>query len=243
MSASTPVSKRGPDWRTVLEFVTTVVMIALGAAVVWQGWGRTSGAASPAARSGVSVPSRAISIANRPTLGGDTAKVAIVEYSDFECPYCGTMARETIPTLIREYVDPGAVVLSFKHLPLPIHALAPGAAASTVCAFQQGKFWQMHDRLFTKPVRLEESHLRSAAREIGIDLASYDSCRAGQASSRIVEEDLDEAGALGVSGTPTFFIGSLERRDRVRVTDVLAGARPLSDFKRILDRLLEGASQ
>jgi protein-disulfide isomerase len=213
-------------------------MLGLAAVFVWQGWTRSS-SPQPARARDLSVPRDPIAIADRPIRGAQTARIAVVVYSDFQCPFCGVVARDTLPALVREYVDTGKVLLAFKHLPLAIHPLAPAAAAAGACAAQQGRFWQMHDRLFMEPVRLADFDLRSAAAQAGADLKIYDSCRAGASAAGIVEADRSEAASLGIAGTPTFVFGRVTPDGRVRATDVLTGAKPIAVFHEILQRLLQ----
>lgn len=239
MSDPVSTSKPVPKWRGIFEISSTVVMVALAAALVWQGRARFFDSAPAGARSVVAVPRDPIAIAGKPTLGASTATVAIVEYSDFQCPFCGAVARDTMPTLIREYVDTGKVILVFKNLPLAMHPLAPGAAAAALCAGQQGKFWQMHDRLFALPIKLADQDMRASASQVGLDLGLYDSCRAGTASAKLVDADRSEAEALKITGTPTYLFGRVEPDGRVRATEVLSGAKPIANFKAVLDRLLE----
>lgn len=239
MSKLSSVRVPAMRWRNVFEISTTVVMIALASALVWQGRVRSSHSPPASSRSVVAVPRDPIGIIGGPALGATTARVALVEYSDFQCPFCGVVARDTMPTVIREYVDTGKVMLIFKHLPLAIHPLAPGAAAAALCAGQQGRFWQMHDRLFAEPVRLADQDLRASASEVGLDLAIYDQCRTQALSRKLIEADRIQAEALQITATPTFIFGRVEPDGRVRATDVLTGAKPIANFKAILDRLLE----
>jgi protein-disulfide isomerase len=162
----------------------------------------------------------------------------MVEYSDFQCPYCGAVGRDIMPALRREYVEAGKVMFVFKHFPLVVHPLARGAASAAVCAGQQGKFWQMHDRLFAQPAKLNDEDMRASAGQVGLDLNLYDSCRAGTESRKLVEADASEAEAFKLTGTPTFFFGRIGSDGRVRATAVLSGAKPIVGFRSILDRLL-----
>src|SRR5262245_57910947 len=181
-------------WRSVFEVSTTLVMIALAVALLVEVRIPSFGAPPSGTGESVRIPSAPIAITARPTLGAATARVAIVEYSDFQCPFCGVAARDILPAVIRDYVNTGKVILVFKHLPLNIHPFAPGAAASAFCADQQGKFWPMHDRLFREGIELTDAGLRTAASQIDLDLARYDSCRAGTATKQLVEADPSEAG-------------------------------------------------
>ena len=224
-------------WRATFEIGTTVVMIVLAATLVWQGRGRFSRAVPPSPKV-LAVPTIPIGIAGSPALGNPSARVGIVQYSEFQCPFCGTAAREVLPALIRDYVDTGKIILVFKHLPLPMHPLAPGAASAAVCAHEQGHFWKMHDRLFAKPSRLSEEDLRTSAAAIGLDLPRYESCRNEPRTKQMVEADAAEAKQLNVTGTPTFFVGTIESKIRLRPTDAISGAKPIVAFQEVLNRLL-----
>jgi protein-disulfide isomerase len=214
-------------------------MVSLAAALVWQGRARFFDSPPAEPRSVPAVPRDPITISGNPTLGESTARVVIVEYSDFQCPFCGVVARDIMPTLIQEYVETGKVIVVFKNFPLAFHALAPGVAAAALCAHQQGKFWQMHDRLFAQPTKLTDRDLRASASNVGLDLVLYDLCRSGTASAKLVEADRSEAEALNITGTPTFIFGRVQPDGQVSATDVLTGAKPIGNFRAILDRLLE----
>ena len=224
-------------WRTVFDVSTTLAMVVLAALIVWQGRARFFGTA-PAPATSVPVPKSPISIAGKPTLGKSTARLAIVIYSDFEYPYCGVAARTMIPTLVRDYVEPGKAVLVFKNLPLPSHTLATAAAVAAGCAGDQGKFWPMHDHLFAQPGRLAESELRSAAGQVGLDLDRFEVCRSAGAALKSVDADRSEAESLKITGTPTFILGTIEADGRVRAREIVSGAKPITTFRAALDRLL-----
>jgi protein-disulfide isomerase len=239
MSNPDAVSPLVPRWRSIFEVSTTVVMVAMAGALLWQSRARFVDSPAPGPRNNLAVPRDPIAIAGKPTLGSSTARIAILEFADFECPFCGVVARETIPTLIREYVETGKVILVFRNLPLAMHPLARNAAAAAFCAGQQGRFWQMHDRLFAQASGLADRDMRTYASQLALDLALYDSCRATTASAALIEADSSEAGALKITGTPTFIFGRVESDGRVRATDVLSGAKPIANFRAVLDRLLE----
>jgi protein-disulfide isomerase len=225
------------SWRAVFEVSATVLMVALAAALVWEDRSRFVGARSPKS---LVVPRDPIATSGRPTRGVDTARVAIVEYTDFQCPFCGAVAKDTLMTLVRDYVDTGKVILIFKSLPLSIHPLAQGAAVAALCAGEQLRFWQMHDLLFARQSTLADQDLRAAASEVGLDLRRYDSCRSEGSPAKVIKADASEAAAFGITATPTFLFGTVQPDGRVRATDVLVGARPVADFRAILDRSLGG---
>lgn len=229
------MSTAQPHWRHTFEVGATIAMIVLAVIVVF----RTSAGSRPAVgRRTVPLPQEPVSVTLRPTLGSHDAQVALIEYSDFQCPFCGSMAREIWPPLREEYVNTGKVQLVFKHLPLQIHDLAEGAAVATECAWRQGRFWEMHDELFVEFANLSHDGLSMAGVEMGLDLEPYAACRAGTDAATSVSTDVAEARALGISGTPTFLIGRFEANGEVRVERVIEGIVPLADFRAALEAVL-----
>lgn len=236
MTSDVSAGNRLSKARVFFEILSTLAMIVLAGAVVWEGRARlTRGSAQPS----VLVPNDPITFEREAALGMPSAKIAIIEYSDFQCPFCGVVARGVVPALIRDYVQPGKALFVFKNLPLPIHPLAMGAAAAAHCAGQQNKFLEMHDLLFGAPSKLADVDLKTAATQIGLDVAAFDSCRNTPSTAKAVQADASEAAALKISGTPTFFFGKVEERSRVRVSSVLSGAKPIEDFKKVIDPLLK----
>lgn len=150
------------------------------------------------------------------------APVTIVEFSDFECPYC-KRATPILQELLDRY--PEQVRLYYRHLPLPSHAHARPAAIAAVCAERQGQFWDFHDQLFLDPGALDPEGLRRAAEQVGIDLEPFDECLGSAEAAARVDEDVAAANALGVTGTPVFFVNGI----RVK------GAQPLSRFVRLVE--------
>lgn len=165
--------------------------------------------------------------------GGKNAKVVIVEYSDFQCPFCGRFARDTLPQIIQQYGDKVKVV--FKHLPLPFHNYAQKAAEAAECAGKIGgpkAFWAMHDKMFFEGQiqgRLDVTSLKQFAKEIGLDEKRFSQCLDSGETANIISQDISESQRLGVRGTPTFFING----------KVVRGALPFDVFKQIIDQELQ----
>jgi len=157
--------------------------------------------------------------------GPENAKIVLVEFADYQCPYC-VRAASTVKQLLDLY--PSDLKLVFKHLPLSFHARAMPAAVALECASEQGHFWPMHEKLFASGASLEDSALRTYASEVGADLAAWDTCLTSAAPKARIQADRAEAAELGVTGTPTFFING--RR--------LVGAQPLAEFQKIVDEEL-----
>jgi protein-disulfide isomerase len=169
--------------------------------------------------------------------GSAVAKVVLVEYSDFQCPFCGRFAREIMPKLEEKYIKSGKVQLAFRHLPLPMHPFAQKAAEAVECAARQGAFWGMHNKVFQEPQQLEEVSLKQNARILLLDEKQFSTCLAGQASEK-VRRDAAEARKLLVTGTPTFFVGTKQTDGRVKVVQRISGAPPVEQFEAALERVL-----
>lgn len=160
--------------------------------------------------------------------GPKDAPVTIVEFCDFQCPYCARM----VPTLKRlEQRYGGTLRLVFRDYPLPFHAQAPKAAEAARCASEQGKFWQMHDCLFENQTKLGVADIQAHAAELGMDTAAFAACLSSGIHAAGWKEDMDQGSAYGVTGTPAFFINGR----------FLNGARPYEEFVQVIDDELERA--
>jgi len=187
------------------------------------------------------VPTTPISIQNAAARGAAAAKVTLIEFSDFECPFCGRYSRETYAQIQREYVDTGKVRYVFRNAPIEeLHPKAFGAAVAGECARAQSpeKFWELHDRMFRDQRNLTPVGLRSSADFVGLDVAAFDKCVAGDPAKAKVRQDLNDAVTFGATATPTFFLAVEEKGGKVRALQKIVGAKPFSVFKDALDTLL-----
>jgi protein-disulfide isomerase len=166
-----------------------------------------------------------VDVSSSPIRGGKDAQVTLVEFSDFQCPFCGRV-EPTLAQIKQTYGD--KVRVAFKHLPLRIHPDAPGAHAAAEAAHRQGKFWEMHDKIFANQRDLKPETFRNYAKEIGLDLAKFDKDVASADVKKKIDGDSAEADKLGVSGTPAFFINGR----------YLSGAQPFDAFKKMIDEEL-----
>ena len=160
--------------------------------------------------------------AKGPSRGPANAPVTIVEFSDFECPYCGR-AEETVAEVMRVYGD--KVRLVFRDLPLPNHTNAPKAAEAAHCADDQGKYWEMHAKLFANQRALEVPALKGYAKDLKLDQAKFDKCLDSGAKAALVEEGRKAGSEAGVNGTPAFFVNGV----------LISGAQPFDAFKEVID--------
>lgn len=234
-------------WRSVrsaLELTSTVAIIFACSAVIWVVVSGprydTSGqvAQAPRTLSKGRLPDGPLSLEAVATVGSMKARLAVVEYSDFQCPYCAQFQRTTLPALVNRYIDTGKVVFAFRHYPLErMHPLAHKAAEAAECARRQGRFWQMHDLLFDASLNLTPPNLLSRAQKLALDQGQFAQCLEGQAAEAVAADARSLRGAT-VSGTPVFFVGRLEPDHTVTVREKLAGAQPIAKFVEIIEKLL-----
>ena len=144
-----------------------------------------------------------IDVEGRHWEGAENASVIIVEFSDFQCPYCGRAAanaREVVAELN------SSVKFYYLHFPLPFHQYAEKAAEAAECAGDQGKFWEMHDLMFSNQEALDQEHLKSYANRLGLNMTQFSSCLGSGEKGAIVDSDFAKGRVAGVGGTPTFFV-------------------------------------
>jgi len=170
-------------------------------------------------------PRVAIADVGRPVRGPAEAPIEIIEFSDFECPFCAR-AHPTVTQVLDEYGS--QVRLVYRHYPLPNHPNARPAAEASLCAQEQDRFWPYHDRLFANPSRLTIADLKQHASDVGLDRTPFDACLDSGKYRAEVEKDIAAGNQAGVSGTPAFFINGR----------LLSGAQPFEMFKRVIDEEL-----
>jgi len=174
-------------------------------------------------------PPRVEVAADGPALGPADAPVTIVEFSDYECPFC-KRAHPTVNEIVKRY--PERVRFVYRHFPLDsIHPNARGAAEASLCAEEQGKFWQYHDLVFQASEKLGAETLRGVAEKAGLDLARYDACVQERRYRARVDADVAEGREARVSGTPAFFVNGIP----------LSGARSVEEFVEVIEKELARA--
>ena len=160
-----------------------------------------------------------------PVLGDADAPVTIVEFSDFECPFCARAYSDAFTQIKNTYVANGDVKIVFRDFPLSFHAQATPAALAGECAHEQGMFWEYHDLLFENQHALSSENYIVWARQLGLDEAQFTSCFESQKYFNEVSKDFSDGGALGVQGTPAFFVNG----------QLVSGAQPFSVFQQIIE--------
>jgi len=231
-------------FRIALEITALVMAILACASIIWVIWSKTANPLAPGSKSALArqpqatLPTEPIAVDGLPAKGSLTAAVEVVEFSDFQCPYCRQFSETVLPTIDRDYVQTGKVRIVFESFPLQIHKDAQPAAVAAACAARQNAFWPMHDALFASQSELSATSLERRARTLGLDFAAFTQCQAKDGLED-VRRDMAEGNRLGVGGTPTFFVGTRQANGHIKVTNRFAGGLPVTDFESMLDHLLE----
>jgi protein-disulfide isomerase len=170
------------------------------------------------------LPSKVEVAATGPSKGPDAAPITIVEFSDFQCPYCAK-AEATVKDLLELEKYKGKLKLVYRDYPLPNHGLAPKAAEAAHCAGDQGKYWEMHDRLFAATPKLEVNDLKAYARDLKLDEGRFTKCLDSGEKAKVVAENFKAGNDAGVRGTPAFFVNGR----------LISGAQKLEAFTALID--------
>jgi len=215
-----------------VDLLASCAIIALALIIGYQTLSKDAAATSAS----IPIPSHLISFEGSAVAGSLGAKAAILEFSDFECPFCGRFASDILPALRERFLSTGQLLFAFRHFPLSIHKNAQVAAEAASCAHQQKRFGEFHDLLFLNRRQLGISNLNSYASAVGLDTSLFDSC-VDSIGPRLVAADVALGRSLGVTGTPAFFIGTLEGQ-MMRVRETLRGSKPLDVFVATVERAL-----
>jgi protein-disulfide isomerase len=210
---------RFPDWAKVAIPIFLAFLIGLG--LGWQLWGRR--AAQPTQDTRMT-----ILLDDDPSLGPKDAPITIVEFGDYQCPYCQIWQENTWPVLQEKYGD--QIQLIYRDFPLSsIHSFAIPAAEAANCAHEQGQFWEYHGLLLSNSQGFNETIFEEYAENIGLDLPSFQECLSSRRYQAEVESDFDDGVLLGVQGTPAFFINGF----------LVSGALPPEAFESIISKIME----
>jgi protein-disulfide isomerase len=171
-----------------------------------------------------------------PSLGKAAAPLTMVEFTDYQCPYCRRFQAEVFPRLKRDYIDTGKLRFIARDLPLEIHAAAQPAAEAAHCAGEQGRFWQMHFALLGGAADLAAGGIERRAQALGLDMQRFHACVAQQKYAGVIEAHVREADSVGITGTPGFVIGRAAHGELTGQR--LEGAAPYAAYDSYLRELL-----
>lgn len=176
-----------------------------------------------------------VEISGEPTLGGDNAPVTIIEFTEYQCPYCKLYADETFPQIKENYIDTGKVKYVIRDFPLPFHANAQKAAEAANCAYDQGKYFEYHDKLFEgQEVWSEKGNddaiatFKGYAKDLGLKTNEFNKCLDNEQKKAEIDQDLSDGQNYGISGTPSFFVNGY----------LLVGAQPYEEFQKMIEEEL-----
>lgn len=170
----------------------------------------------------IAAPRVEVADGGHPSRGPTDAAVTIVEFSDYQCPFCGR-ARATVNQILQEYE--GKVRYVFRDFPLSFHKESQKAHEAAHCANEQGKYWEYNDKLFLSQRELQVDDLKQYAKDLGLDAKKFDECVDSNKYAQTVQQSIAYGQTVGVSGTPAFFINGR----------MISGARPFEDFKAVID--------
>jgi protein-disulfide isomerase len=174
------------------------------------------------------------------TLGKSDAPIVLVEYSDYQCPFCRKWFNDVKGNLQKDYIDTGKVLLVYKDFPLSFHPMAIPYANAARCANDQGKYWEMHDKIFLEQDKKGQGTIQDYTTtdikkwgvEIGLNSATFDSCVDDNKYSNEIQANFSEGGSVGITGTPGFFLGKADGTGQL-----IVGAQPYTVFQQAIDSL------
>ena len=212
--------------------ITTLVLIVMLAFFAWKGTGNAVTGDTTAgvndlgntAPPTVNIDMKKL-VDDDPYLGKNDAPVTIVEFSDYQCPYCGRFYTETLPQIKSQYIDTGKVKLVFRDFPLSFHPEALPAATAANCADEQGKYWEFHNKVFENQQTMNSASYKLWAEELGLDTAKWETCTKDTKIRAEIQKDFNDGTAAGVQGTPAFVING----------KAISGAQPFAVFSQVIE--------
>jgi protein-disulfide isomerase len=189
----------------------------------------------PAAQAPKADEPASVSVAGLPFLGKADAPLTLVMFTDYQCPFCSRFESQTLPEIKKQYIDTGKLRFVVRDLPLPFHANAPKAAEAVYCAEEQGRYWELREKLVANGDKLDAKLLPDYAKQVGIDVAKFSACLESGRHSEKIKASATIAASIGISGTPSFIVGSSrgDMADGVK----MVGAQPFIAFDQKLKEL------
>ncbi len=197
---------------------------------------KKNGLVSKAEPKGRPTTAQNVATLGSPILGDLKAPVTLIEFTDYECPFCKKFYKNALPKLKKEYIDTGKLRLVVRDFPLPFHKNARPAANAAHCAGEQDKFWPMHDALY-EGNKMSAEDIKNHATKIGLKLEPFQNCLKAQRYKKYINNDMKEAQMAGVRGTPAFILG--KTTDNLVSGEFISGTRGFKFFKSRIDKLLE----
>ncbi len=236
------MSLRSARFSTILNVVAAVAMLIASVAVL----NMTQKSSPPAPRpaqearraSTPTVPEQPLRLDDAEVVGLPGSPLVIVEFSDFDCPFCKQFAIRSLPVLRKSLIESGKVRLAFRQFPMPRHPVAVPAAVIAKCAGMRGMFWQVHDRFFALKNAKDPADFEAAALAAGVDDGTLNACEAQGRARRLVEADIAEGRRLGVVATPSFLFGRSNPDGSITGVRWVVGSVPARVVEDLVESLL-----
>lgn len=226
---------------TILDGIAAVAVTTASVALIWsvlysQGIRRPDAPSDLVAT--IDVPDGIDILNTAPTRGEEGARIALLEFSDYQCPFCARHATDTFKQLDQAYVTSGKLRYIFANFPLEnLHPYAVKAGQAAECARDEGKFWEMHERLFANQKMLSDTEVMKYADDLNLTRDKFAACLKSAASEQRIRTDQALAAQLGVTSTPTFILGEIRNR-KFYPKRKIAGAVPYPIFQKEIDAIL-----
>lgn len=241
VAADTPVETKF-NWLAFVQknFLAVSILVAgvliSGSLIYSKGVGTGSGSAQIQPNGQANAKVADVKVDDDPVLGSKNAPVTIIEFSDYQCPFCRVFWKDSFSQLKKEYIDTGKVRFVYRDYPLSFHPMSEPTAQAAECADDQGKYWEFHDKVFGEEqkkgqgtVTYTVTDLKSWASQLGLNTSQFNQCLDSGKYKEEVAKDFADGQAAGVSGTPSFFING----------KMVVGAQPFASFKTIIDEELK----
>lgn len=180
-----------------------------------------------------------VNIAGDSFRGSAEAPVTLIEYGDYQCSFCGKFKRDIYSRLDADYIQTSRLRYIYRDLPLKSHEFALHAARAALCAKEQGKYWEMHERIFALEQSFSETELQEQAQALGLRMQNFRACVEDARSEAMIRRGIEEAGKMQIAATPTFVVGTGEPGENwINVSAIIVGIKTLAEYRSIIDRLL-----
>jgi protein-disulfide isomerase len=225
--------------KSILDTVSTLAVIVAAGVLVWKvGFAAPPG--PPSREPVVKVDSLRLDAVHLSNVTGQ-GEVVIVEFTDFQCPFCGRHARDTFPALRKELIESGKARYASINYPIEqIHPAALPAAKAAECAAEQGKFWEMHERLFSDATATATERLDEHVETVGLESSRFKQCMSSDHIATKVKRDQAEAQRFGINSTPTFLVGRMQRDGGIKVMLKINGAHGSDVFTKAVEDVQSG---
>jgi protein-disulfide isomerase len=181
---------------------------------------------------------KSLAFNNTNAMGSKKARVAIIEYTDYQCPFCSRHSKQVLPEIKKKLVETNKVAYVVEDFPLGFHGAAKKAAVAANCAGKQGKYWPMHDALFASPNRLGEELYQEIATAEKLNMKKFSACLNDPDNEKAIDRSIAAGSEIGVTGTPKFFIGQIEGDTIINVTSI-SGAQSYGVFEAAVEKHLK----